>query len=111
MDRRLPRAVRAQRHHLLADDSRLAIVEALSEGPRGIPELCRLVGIHRTTVQGHLEKLLAAGVVVEDPAVPRGRGRPSKHYRLRIPIVGDDAETRLFVGSLVGLLRKAYGGE
>jgi predicted ArsR family transcriptional regulator len=111
MDRRLPRGVRAQRHHLLADDSRLAIVEALSEGPRGIPELSRLVGLHRTTVFGHLEKLLAAGVVVEDPAVPGGRGRPSKRYRLRIPILGGDAETRLFVGSLVGLLRKAYGRE
>jgi predicted ArsR family transcriptional regulator len=110
MDRRLPRTVRAQRHHLLADDSRLAIVEALSEGPRGIPELSRLVGLHRTTVHGHLEKLLTAGVVVEDPGVPGGRGRPSKRYRLKIPILGGDAENRLFVGSLVALLRKAYGG-
>lgn len=111
MDRRLPRAVRAQRHHLLSDDSRLAIVEALAEGSRGIPELSRLVGLHRTTVHGHLEKLLAAGVVVEDPGVPGGRGRPSKRYRLRIPILGGDAESSLFVGSLVALLRKAYGEE
>ncbi|MDQ3943835.1 MAG: ArsR family transcriptional regulator [Actinomycetota bacterium] len=111
MDLRLPRAVRAQRHHLLADDSRLAIVEALAEGPRGIPELSRLVGLHRTTVQGHLEKLLAAGVVVEDPGLPGGRGRPSKRYRLKIPILGGDTENRLFVGSLVALLRKAYGKE
>jgi len=110
MDQRLPRAVRAQRHHLLADDSRLAIVEALAEGPRGIPELSRLVGVHRTTVQGHLEKLLGAGVVVEDPGVPGGRGRPSKRYRLKIPILGGDPENRMFVGSLVALLRKAYGG-
>jgi predicted ArsR family transcriptional regulator len=84
-------------------------VEALSEGPRGIPELSRLVGLHRTTVQGHLDKLLAAGVVVEDPGVPGGRGRPSKRYRLKIPILGGDPENRLFVGSLVALLRKAYG--
>lgn len=111
MDPRLPREVRAQRHHLLADDSRLAIVEALAEGPRGIPELSRLVGLHRTTVHGHLEKLLAAGVVVEDPGIPGGRGRPSKRYRLKIPILGGDPENRLFVGSLVALLRKAYGGE
>ena len=85
------------------------MVEALAEGPRGIPELSRLVGLHRTTVEGHLEKLLAAGVVVEDPGVPGGRGRPSKRYRLKIPILGGDAENRLFVGSLVALLRKAYG--
>ena len=111
MDRRLPRTVRAQRHHLLADDSRLAIVEALGEGPRAIPELSRLLGLHRTTVQGHLEKLVAAGVVAEDPGVPGGRGRPSKRYRLKIPILGGDPENRLFVGSLVSLLRKAYGRE
>ena len=111
MDRRKLRATRAQHHHLLGDPSRLAIVEALEEGPREIPELGRMIGIHRTTVQGHLNKLMAAGLVDEEAGVRGGRGRPSKRYRLRIPLLGGEPEMRMFVSSLVGLIRKAYSGE
>jgi predicted ArsR family transcriptional regulator len=111
MDRRQSRATRAQRHHLLGDASRLAIVEALEEGPRQIPELARLIGIHRTTVQGHLDKLMAAGLVDEEQGVPGGRGRPPKRYRLRIPLTGGEPEMRMFVESLIALIRKAYSTE
>jgi predicted ArsR family transcriptional regulator len=109
MDMRLPHGVRAQRHRLLADARRLAIVEALSEGPRQIPELARLLGVHVTTVRSHLEKLLAAGVLEEEAGVPSGRGRPSKRYRLKHPLLGGDPEVRLVVGSMVSLVRSAYG--
>ena len=109
MDRRLPQEIRAQRHHLLGDARRLAIVEALGEGPRQVPELARLLGIHPTTVRAHLDRLLAAGLLEEEPGVPAGRGRPSKRYRLRQPLLAGDPEVRLFVGSLVSLLRDAYG--
>jgi predicted ArsR family transcriptional regulator len=108
MHRRLD-GVRAQRHRLLGDERRLAIVEALEEGPRQVPELARLLGIHPTTVRAHLERLLKAGVLVEEAGVPSGRGRPSKRYRLRQPLLGGEPEVRLFVGSLVSLLRDAYG--
>lgn len=104
-----PQRVRAQRHRLLGDARRLAIVEALGEGPRQIPELSRLLGIHPTTVRAHLDKLLAAGVLEEERGTPAGRGRPSKRYRLREPLLAGDPELRLFVGSLVSLLRRAYG--
>jgi predicted ArsR family transcriptional regulator len=106
-----PQQVRAQRHRLLSDARRLAIVEALGEGPRQIPELSRLLGIHPTTVRAHLEKLLAAGVLEEERGIPAGRGRPSKRYRLREPLLAGDPELRLFVGSLVALLRRAYGDQ
>jgi predicted ArsR family transcriptional regulator len=109
MDRRIPRGVRAERHRLLGNPHRLAIVEALEEAPRQIPELARLLGIHPTTVRDHLAKLLEAGVLQEEPGVPAGRGRPSKRYRLRYPLVGKDTEVRLFIGSLISLLRTAYG--
>ncbi|MGH9002781.1 MAG: helix-turn-helix transcriptional regulator, partial [Acidimicrobiia bacterium] len=109
MDRRLEQGVRAERHKLLGDARRLAIVEALEEGPRQIPELARLLGVHPTTVRAHLEKLLEAGVLEEEAGVPAGRGRPSKRYRLRQPLLGGDPEARLFVSSLVSLLRDAYG--
>jgi predicted ArsR family transcriptional regulator len=109
VDRRFSQEVRAERHKLLGDARRLVIVEALEEGPRQIPELARLLGVHTTTVRGHLEKLLAAGFLEEESGVPAGRGRPSKRYRLRQPLLGGDPEVRLLVGGLVSLLRNAYG--
>ena len=109
MDRRLPQGERAERHRLLGDARRLAIVEALGEGPREIPELARLLGIHSTTVRAHLERLLEAGVLEEEAGVPAGRGRPSRRYRLRQPLLARDPEVQLFVGSLVSLLREAFG--
>ena len=109
VDRRLPHTARAERHRLLSDVSRLAIVEALEEGPRKIPELADLLGVHHTTVRAHLERLLDAGVLEEEAGTPTGRGRPAKRYRLRQPLLGGDPELRLFVGSLVSLLRDAYG--
>jgi predicted ArsR family transcriptional regulator len=74
-----------------------------------VPELARLLGIHPTTVRSHLERLLEAGMLEEEAGVPAGRGRPSKRYRLRQPLLAGDPEVRLFVGSLVSLLRAAYG--
>jgi len=109
MDRRLPQGVRAERHRLLGDARRLAIVEALGEGPREIQELARMLGIHPTTVRAHLDRLLQAGVLEEEAGVPAGRGRPSRRYRLRQPLVARDPEVQLFVGSLVSLLRAAFG--
>ncbi len=109
MDQRLPRGVRAQRHRLLGNVRRLAIVEALGEGPRQVPELARLLGVHPTTVRAHLELLLGAGMLEEEPGVPAGRGRPPKRYRLRQSLLAGDPEVRLFVGSLVSLLRGVYG--
>jgi predicted ArsR family transcriptional regulator len=101
--------VRAQRHRLLGDARRLAIIEALEEGPRQVPELARMLGVHPTTVRAHLERLIEAGVLEEEDGVPAGRGRPSKRYRLRQPLLGGEPEVRLFVSSLVSLLRRAYG--
>ena len=101
--------VRAQRHRLLGDARRLAIIEALEEGPRQTPELARMLGVHPTTVRAHLERLIEAGVLEEEEGVPSGRGRPSKRYRLRQPLLGGEPEVRLFVSSLVSLLRTAYG--
>jgi predicted ArsR family transcriptional regulator len=109
VDRRSSREVRAERHKLLGDARRLVIVETLEEGPCQIPELARLLGVHTTTVRGHLEKLLAAGFLEEESGVPAGRGRPSKCYRLRQPLVGGDPEVRLLVGGLVSLLGNTYG--
>lgn len=111
VDRRAPQGARAQRHRLLGDPRRLAIVEAMGEGPREIPELANLLGVHTTTVRAHLERLLDAGVIEEEAGLLGKRGRPSKRYRLRHPLLAGDPEVRLFVGGLVSLLRKAFGPE
>jgi predicted ArsR family transcriptional regulator len=109
LDRCLSQRVSAERHKLLGHAHRLVIVEALEEGPREIPELARLLGVHTTTVRGHLEKLLEAGFLEAEPGVPAGRGRPPKRYRLRHRLLGGDPAVHLFVSGLVALLRKAWG--
>ena len=109
MDPRLLSGMKAERHRLLGDARRLAIVEALEVGPCQVAELARILGLHPTTVRAHLGRLLEAGVLEEEPGTPTGRGRPSKRYRLRQPLLADDPEVRLFVGSLVSLVHDAYG--
>jgi predicted ArsR family transcriptional regulator len=109
MERNLDPGVKAQRHRLLGDPRRLAIIEALKEGPRQIPELAQLLGVNPATVRSHLEKLRAAGVLEEVPALPTGRGRPSKRYQLCEPLLAGDPEVRLFIAGLVSLLRSACG--
>ena len=68
-----------------------------------------MLEVHPTTVRAHIERLTEAGVLEEEEGVPSGRGRPSKRYRLRQPLLGGEPEVRLFVSSLVSLLRTAYG--
>ena len=109
MGREADQGAKAQRYRLLGDPRRLAIVEALNEGPRQIPELARLLGVHPATVRAHLEKLRAAGVLEEVPGLPAGRGRPSKRYQLREPLLAGDPEVRLFIAGLVSLIRTACG--
>jgi predicted ArsR family transcriptional regulator len=109
MERDVNQGVKAERHRLLGDPRRLAIVEALKEGPRQISELAQLLGVDPTTVRAHLNKLRAAGVLEEVTGVPSGRGRPSKRYQLREPLMAGDPEVRLFIAGLVSLLRTACG--
>jgi predicted ArsR family transcriptional regulator len=100
---------RADRHRLLADPTRLAIVEALSEGPREIGELARVTGVHRNTVRAHLVRLDEAGVLEVEDGLPAGPGRPSRRYRLQQPIGTTASELRLLVEGLAGALGRAEG--
>jgi predicted ArsR family transcriptional regulator len=100
---------RAERHRLLSDPTRLAIVEALSEGPREIGELARVTGVHRNTVRAHLLRLDEAGVLAVEEGLPAGPGRPSRRYRLREPLGGSGCEIRLLIEGLAGALSRAEG--
>jgi predicted ArsR family transcriptional regulator len=100
---------RAGRHRLLADPTRLAIVEALSEGPREIGELARVTGVHRNTVRAHLVRLGHAGVLAVEDGLPAGPGRPSRRYRLCEPLGSTGCEIRLLIEGLAGALSRAEG--
>ena len=100
---------RAERHRLLADPTRLAIVEALSEGPREIGELARVTGVHRNTVRAHLLRLDEAGFLTVENGRPAGPGRPSRRYHLREPLGGTGSELRLLVEGLAGALSRSQG--
>lgn len=102
---------RADRHRLLADPTRLAIVEALSEGPREIGELARVTGVHRNTVRAHLLRLEEAGALSVERGLPAGPGRPSRRYRLSEPLGSTGSELRLLVEGLAAALSRAEGAQ
>jgi DNA-binding transcriptional ArsR family regulator len=72
---------------LMADPSRAAVLVELADG-RALPpsELAEVAGVSRSTISGHLAKLLDAGLL----AVERG-GR-NRYYRLADPRVGEAVE-------------------
>jgi len=106
-------AIRAQaaRHRLLGDETRLLIVDALTEGPRTIAELSRLAGVHQNTVRSHLARLEEAGVIDAPTTESPSRGRPALRYALIEPLPLSGPEFRMLIGSLLGLVERAYSDE
>ncbi|MGH2467358.1 MAG: helix-turn-helix transcriptional regulator [Candidatus Limnocylindrales bacterium] len=101
----------ADHYRLLADPTRLAILEALGDGPREVAELAAVTGVHRNTVRAHLVRLDQAGLLAAEVTAPSGRGRPALRYRLREPLPLDGHEFRVLVEALLRLLERAYQGE
>lgn len=68
----------------LGDPSRYTIFRHLVEapGPVDVPALTELLGCNHNAVRQHLQKLVAAGLVVEEPAPRGGPGRPRLRYRV-----------------------------
>lgn len=99
----------AERHRLLGDPTRLAVLDALRSGERSIPELAEITRTHRNTVRNHLLRLEAAGVVEASPGEVKGRGRPAHAYRLCDPV--DVTDGPVFVEGLVALLRRSNGDQ
>jgi len=66
----------------LGDPTRHELFRRLRDapGPVDVATLTRHVGLHHNAVRQHLAKLVAAGLVVERTARPRGRGRPRLEY-------------------------------
>ncbi len=68
----------------LGDPTRYAVFERLREAgePLGVAQLAKEFALHANAIRLHLAKLRDAGLVVEETAAPRGRGRPPLVYRL-----------------------------
>jgi ArsR family transcriptional regulator, cadmium/lead-responsive transcriptional repressor len=66
-----------------ADPSRLAIVEALREGPRSVSEIVEATGLGQSNASNHLACLRDCGLVMSEK-----RGK-YVHYQLSDPRVGE----------------------
>lgn len=67
----------------LADPSRLAILEALREGPRSVSELVQATGLNQPNVSNHLACLRDCGLVVSS------KHKKYVYYRLSDVRVGE----------------------
>lgn len=76
----------AERLRLLADATRLRILNALREGERSVVEIVRAVGASQPNVSRHLALLLRAGIVTRRP-----HGRQVR-YRIVDPFVDQICE-------------------
>lgn len=99
---------RADQNRLLAEPSRLMILDALGERPRLISELAEITGLHRNTLRAHLAQLQDAGLVRAERREPVGPGRPAIRYRLQRDLAVSGAEQRLLVQALVAMVARAY---
>ncbi len=72
----------ADQHTALAVESRRRLLDALrsTDGPRDVPHLAALVGLHATTVRFHLDVLEQAGLVRRSPERANRPGRPRQLY-------------------------------
>lgn len=75
-------ALKAKLFRGFSDPSRLAILEALREGPRSVTEIVEITGLSQPNASNHLACLLDCGLVAREP-----RGRFA-YYRLADERVG-----------------------
>jgi predicted ArsR family transcriptional regulator len=90
----------ADRHAVLADPTRRALLDALRDAPApaGVRELAGRLGLHPNSVREQLRHLEEAGLARASFAAPSGRGRPGLRFEL-IPEPEDPY--RILAGVLV----------
>ncbi|WP_235558406.1 helix-turn-helix domain-containing protein [Sphaerimonospora mesophila] len=79
-------------HRVLADVSRVAVLETLRRAgrPMAIPEIAAEVGLHPNTVRGHLALLVEHGYVTEGREDRERPGRPRLLYSATAERGGDE---------------------
>lgn len=77
-----PRAGLQREARALGDPTRHAIFRAVADAakPVSVAELTARFSLNHNAIRQHLGKLLAAGLVIEERASPRGPGRPRLLY-------------------------------
>lgn len=72
------------RHAVLADRTRRALLDALRAAPEpsAVRDLAAGLGLHPNSVREQLQRLESAGLVRVTRAAPSGRGRPGLRYAL-----------------------------
>lgn len=68
----------------LGEPTRYRIFRYLLDASDGadVPELSAVFGLHHNAIRQHLDKLVGAGLVVEDVALRGARGRPRLRFRV-----------------------------
>jgi predicted ArsR family transcriptional regulator len=81
----VPRQARA-----LGDETRYRIFRYIADAaePARVADLSAHLGLNPTGIRHHLAKLCAAGLLVDEQAVPTGPGRPPRQYRLSLAAAG-----------------------
>lgn len=97
-------------HRVLSSTSRAAILRLVSAEP-GLTsaEIVNRTGLHPSTVQAHLERLVAAKLLVRARASAGAPGRPPWRYRAATPIPAP-APYRALARALLDHLAAAGGG-
>lgn len=80
VDKHLARQARA-----LGDETRQAIFTFVSNAPEpvGVARITEEFQLNHNAIRQHLTKLRDAGLIIEETAPARGRGRPALRYRVR----------------------------
>jgi predicted ArsR family transcriptional regulator len=75
----------------LGDPTRHAIFRAVvdNDGPVDVAGLTAQFGLNHNAIRQHLNKLCAAGLVIEEVGRPSGPGRPRLQYRPSLAVDGD----------------------
>lgn len=78
----MPSDARPDRHAILADPTRRAMLAALDRaaGPLAVSDLATALGLHVNSVREQLRRLERAGLVSVSRSTPVGRGRPALRY-------------------------------
>ena len=110
------------RHAVLADPSRRALLDALrrSPGPVDVKTLADRVGLHPNSTREQLRRLAESGLVRVTTAPASGRGRPgllynaapeadADPYRLLAGVLADELAGRPDAGSLAGAAGERWG--
>lgn len=98
-----PRPVRLTQQSISVPRARILEVLQSSQSSETATMIAERTGLHHNTVREHLDALVDLGLVDRVKSVPKGRGRPSWHFKASDSQTEHDPRVREFAG-LAGAL-------